>query len=206
MGIDFHIQRLVDPWLPASCAFAGDTWLRWRISMFSHFLWLWFLAQHEVPRSMRSNCVPWTQGIWSSNWAVKLEISEIGPKNRQPALTRVGFQCCINNSSNKLLLVHNKSNRTSAAEHIDADQEPVALNILILLLLVQQHPRKKIEIQIQIQIQNPTNPNPFLFFSKLYPRNRESATDDNHDKFPKASAAMKKSKERNRKKVSRKKC
>lgn len=133
--------------------------------------------------------------IWSRIWAVKLKIFKIGPKNRQPTLTRVGFQRGINNSSNKLLLVDNKSNRTSTAEDIDADQEPVALNILILLLLIQQHLRK---IKYQIQ-----NPNPFFFFPSNYIRNRESAIDDSPDKFSEANAAIKKSKEKNRKKFLR---
>ena len=70
---------------------------------------------------------------------IEEEIIKIGAENRKAALTGVGFQGGVDDSTHELVLVHNKPNRSSAAEDRDADQEPVALGVLILLLLVVQH-------------------------------------------------------------------
>ncbi len=60
MGINLEIEGLIDPCLPTPTPFARN-WANRCFIITCHFHRLRLLAQHEIPNSLRSNCVPWTQ-------------------------------------------------------------------------------------------------------------------------------------------------
>ncbi|PON87386.1 hypothetical protein TorRG33x02_168780, partial [Trema orientale] len=77
--------------------------------------------------------------ISSGIGAVEKEAIEIGAEDWEAALAGVGLQGGVDDGRDELVLVDDEANRAGAAEHGDADQEPVALGALTLLLLVVQH-------------------------------------------------------------------
>lgn len=141
MGRNLENEGLVEPCPPTPTPLASHCGNRSSI-IICQFHWLGLLAQHEIPSSLRSNCVPWAQSIRPSIGAVEKEIIEIRPENWKATLTRIGFEGGVDHGGDKLVLIDNEADRTGAPQHSNANQEPVALGVLILLRLVQQHRRK----------------------------------------------------------------
>lgn len=77
--------------------------------------------------------------IRSNVGTVKCEGADVSSEDGKPPLTSIGFECGVNNRRNKLLLIHHETNRSSATQHIDADQKPPRIRVMVLLLLAQQH-------------------------------------------------------------------
>lgn len=64
MGRNLEIEGLVEPCPPTPIPLTSHCGSRSSIIIIissSQFHWLGLLAQHEIPSSLRSDCVPWTQ-------------------------------------------------------------------------------------------------------------------------------------------------
>jgi len=148
MGRNLEIEGLVEPCPPtpipltSHCGNRSSIIIIIIITTSSQFHWLGLLAQHEIPSSLRSDCVPWTQSIKPSIGAVEEEIIEIRPEDRKATLPRIGFESGVDHGGDNLVLIDNEADRAGASHNSNANQEPVALGVLILFRLVQQHRRK----------------------------------------------------------------
>lgn len=89
--------------------------------------WIW-LKKHSGVFTIRSNM-----------GAIESETGGISSENGKPPLTSIGFEGGVDDRRHKLLLIDDEANRTSASQHIDADQQPLRIRVQILLLLVHQH-------------------------------------------------------------------